>query len=169
MENESTVAPKKSSKMMPVMIVVALIVIVAIAAIAFSMNKETGDAQGQTIVPTQPAGVMEAQPTTADVMTNATYKDGEYSSEGEYTSPGGEETIDVTVTLKDGIVEDAEVVANATRPISKKMQGIFVAEYKDQVVGKKIDELNLTKVSSSSLAPKGFNDAIEKIKAEAKV
>jgi len=169
MENESQVAPKTASKMMPVMIVVAIIVIVAIAAITFSMNKGEDTAQDKTAIPTQPAGTMEAQPTKAEVMTNAIYKDGEYTSEGEYTSPGGEETIGVTVSLKDGVVEDAEVVANATRPISKKMQDSFVAGYKDQVIGKKIDELNLTKVSASSLAPKGFNDALEKIKAEAKV
>jgi hypothetical protein len=35
------------------------------------------------------------------------------------------------------------------------------------VVGKNISELQLTKVSGSSLTPQGFMDALEKIKAEA--
>jgi hypothetical protein len=42
------------------------------------------------------------------------------------------------------------------------------ADYKQYVVGKKIDEVQLTKVSGSSLTPQGFNDALAKIKAEAK-
>jgi hypothetical protein len=84
-----------------------------------------------------------------------------------YTSPGGAESIDVTLTLKDGVVEEAEVVSNATRPISKQMQTSFIGGYKELVVGKKLDEINLTKVSASSLTPKGFNDAVEKIKAQA--
>ncbi len=36
------------------------------------------------------------------------------------------------------------------------------------VVGKKIDEVQLTKVAGSSLTPKGFMDALEKVKTEAK-
>ena len=36
------------------------------------------------------------------------------------------------------------------------------------VVGKNIDEVAITKVAGSSLTPKGFTDALEKIKADAK-
>ena len=36
------------------------------------------------------------------------------------------------------------------------------------VIGKDIDEVNLTKVSSSSLTPKGFMDALKQIEVEAK-
>lgn len=161
MENETT---KSNSKVMPIMIVAAIVVIVAVAAIAFTMSKKPEAMQEQTAVPTQPQEAMEVQPTDAMI---AAYADGEYEAEGMYTSPGGAESIDVTLTLKGGIVEDAEVVSNATRPISKQMQASFIGGFKEQVVGKRIDEINLTKVSASSLTPKGFNDAIEKIKAQA--
>ncbi len=166
MENETPQAqtPKSNSRMMPVMIVAAIIVIVAVAAIAFTMSKKPEGDMDQTTVPTQPIDAMEAQPTAAMM---ASYKDGEYEAEGMYTSPGGAESIDVTLTLKDGVVEEAEVISNATRPISKQMQASFIGGYKELVVGKKLDEINLTKVSASSLTPKGFNDAVEKIKAQA--
>lgn len=100
--------------------------------------------------------------------SSASYKDGTYMEIGEYMSPGGQEELDVTITLKDGVISDVQVISKAFRPNSVRFQGEFVANYKRQVLGKNIDEVNLTKVSGSSLAPKGFNDAVEKIKTEAK-
>lgn len=95
------------------------------------------------------------------------YRDGTYNAEGNYVSPGGPESIGVTITLTDGMVTDATVVAKAERPMSKKMQDQFISGYKEQVIGKNIDEIELTKVSGSSLTPKGFNDALEEIKTQA--
>lgn len=101
-------------------------------------------------------------------MTNASYKNGNYSAVGDYMSPGGAEQVGVMVTLKDNVITDVTFEVKAERPISVKMQEAFAADYKQFVVGKKIDEVELTKVSGSSLTPKGFNDALAKIKAEAK-
>ncbi len=98
----------------------------------------------------------------------AEYKNGIYTQVGEYISPGGAETIGVTVTLTKGIISEVEVFSQANRPTTKKKQADFIANYKPMVVGKRIDEVNLTKVSGSSLTPKGFQDALEKIKIEAK-
>lgn len=96
------------------------------------------------------------------------YKAGKYTSEGEYTSPAGPEKVKVTVALKaDGTISDIEFVGETEHPMSKKFQGLFASGYKPLVMGKKIDEVQLDKVSGSSLTPKGFNDAIEKIKTQA--
>lgn len=109
-------------------------------------------------------------PQTAEVrQVNATYKDGVYEQIGNYTSPGGAEEIDVKLTLKNGIITDSEVTPKAERPISKMKQEAFVNGYKTSVVGKSIKDLQLGKIAGSSLTPKGFNDALEKIKAQAKV
>ena len=161
MENDAVSTPKPKSKMLPVLIVVVIVVVILIGAIAFSVSREPKVITPETVVNQQPS------PTT-EVMTAALYKDGTYEAIGNYTSPGGAETIDVTLTLKDGVVESANVVSKATRPTSKQMQASFIGGYKEQVIGKRLDELNLTKVAKSSLAPKGFNDAVAKIKAEAK-
>lgn len=96
------------------------------------------------------------------------YKNGEYSAVGNYESPGGPEEVYVSLMLKDNVITDVTFETKAERPLSVKFQEIFGADYKQYVVGKNIDEVELTKVSGSSLTPKGFNDALAKIKAEAK-
>jgi uncharacterized protein with FMN-binding domain len=97
------------------------------------------------------------------------YADGSYSATGGYTSPGGAESVDVSLTLKDGVITVAAFKGNAQRPISVKMQGQFAAGFTEQVVGKSIDQLSLSVVNGSSLTPKGFMDAVTKIKLEAAV
>jgi uncharacterized protein with FMN-binding domain len=94
-------------------------------------------------------------------------KDGTYTEDGSYNSPGGEESITVKLTLAGGVVEDLDVTSNATNPNSKKYQGEFVDGINDIVVGKSIDDLNVSKVAGSSLTSGGFNDAIDKIIADA--
>src|SRR5690606_35922471 len=110
--------------------------------------------------------------TGVDANTNTgaeatSYRDGEYTVTGHYTSPAGPETIKVTLTLQDNVVTDAEVVAEATNQISIMRQGEFVGGYKAQVIGKNLNEVNVGKVAGSSLTPKGFNEAVEQIKAQA--
>ncbi len=117
-------------------------------------------------VSASPKGTM---PAIENFVSKNEYKDGTYTAEGKYVSPGGDESIDVTLTLKNDIVTESQVESNATRPMSVKYQGFFIEGYKALVIGKNIDEVVLDKVSGSSLTPKGFNDAVEKIKAEAKV
>ena len=96
------------------------------------------------------------------------YKDGEYVQVGNYTSPAGQEQIDVDLKIKDGIVTQVVVTPQAENPKSKYMQGVFVENVSNLVVGKNIKDLKLGKVAGSSLTPQGFNDALEKIKVQAK-
>jgi len=110
-----------------------------------------------------PATVPENTP------AKSTYKDGTYSADGNYFSPGGSEQIALRLNIKDDIIADAVTEANSpSGPTAIRYQAIFVANFKQYVVGKKIDEVKLDKVSGSSLTPKGFNDALNKIKAQAK-
>lgn len=128
------------------------------------------------------AATAQAQPTTAMMkdttsgdatasdsmmMKDSAYKDGTYEATGHYVSPGGPEELDVSITVKNGKITDTSTVSKATNPKSVMMQGIFIDNYKDMVVGKSLDEVHLDKVAGSSLSPKGFNDALEQIKKEA--
>jgi len=99
---------------------------------------------------------------------NAEYKDGIYDAIGSYISPGGAEELGVKLTLLNGIVVDSSVEVLTDREISLEMQEDFAANYHPFVLGKSIDEIELTKVSGSSLTPNGFNDALEKIKVQAR-
>lgn len=147
-----------------------VVVIIAVAVFAFYTTQGTTKNAG---VPTQSAQEAKAtqapQPTDA-VATEAVsaYKDGKYTVTGEYVTPGGPREIGVTITLKDGVITDSTFEGKADDPTSQRFQGEFGDNYKPEVVGKNIDEVSVTKVAGSSLTPKGFTDALEKIKAEAK-
>jgi uncharacterized protein with FMN-binding domain len=95
------------------------------------------------------------------------YADGTYDASGSYQAPSGTETIDVTVTLEGGVITDVQVVGNATDPEAQQHQGEFIGGIAGEVVGKPIDEIQVSKVSGSSLTSGGFNKAIDEIKAEA--
>lgn len=144
-------------------IVVVLVVVIVLAAGVYEFSKPKAE------------NAMTPAPTAAESMTGPTameqagaYKDGTYDVEGDYLSPGGEEHIGVSLTLKGDLVEDVTFTSKATRPNSVKFQGQFATGYKELVVGKNIDEVTLDVVSGSSLTPKGFNDALAKIKELAK-
>ena len=136
------------------LLAIALLVMIGVGIFTFS-GREKKETQSPSLEPKK-------------AMTEASYKDGEYTQTGDYTSPGGPEHIVVKLTLKEGLVEQAEVTPQATLPYSVKWQGVFADNFKSIVIGKNIKDLNLGKVAGSSLTPKGFNNALEKIKAEAK-
>lgn len=95
------------------------------------------------------------------------YAAGTYSAEGSYTNPGGQSSVEVEMTLGDGgVVEDVTVTPQATGT-SRQYQDKFVSGIADEVVGKSIDELDVSKVSGSSLTSGGFNEALAQIKSDA--
>lgn len=142
-------------------IVVALIAIAATAVIVLSGNR--------TDESNTPSASVSPSPSTAAETADSTssYKDGTYTATGSYQTPGGRESIDVTVTLSGGTITDATVKQNAISGEAEEYQGKFVSGYKSQVVGKKINEVSLTRVAGSSLTPNGFNDAIDDIESQA--
>lgn len=109
--------------------------------------------------------------TTTDTGADSesgTYTAGTYDAEGSYSTPGGEQSVAVEVTVEaDGTITDVEVTPQAESGNSAEFQEEFADGIADQVVGKKIDELDVSKVSGSSLTSGGFNAAIEDILAEA--
>lgn len=163
MDQQKTEAEEKKPNYM-IIGILALALVAVIAGGAMFMSSQNNANTNSSPTPQQ---AMEQTPSSS-TTAKSPYKNGEYNAMGDYQSPGGAEQIDVTLTLEDGMVKEVEVVPQATRPISKTKQADFAANYKEFVVGKNIDEVLLTKVSGSSLTPKGFNDAIEKIKVEAK-
>lgn len=116
----------------------------------------------QPSVPTPPTKTPTTQPPVSTV-----YKNGTYSTSATYMSPGGMDTLKVTLTLKDDIVVDSTVTGSGDNT-SKRYQDMFIAGYKQYVVGKNLASINIGKVSGSSLTPHGFNAALLKIKAQAK-
>jgi len=100
--------------------------------------------------------------------SGSVYRDGTYSADGTYRSPQGQETVGVQLTLASGTVIAVKITEHPSNPNTRKFQGEFSGGIAAQVVGRNIDELKVEKVAGSSLTSGGFNEAVEKIKAEAK-
>ncbi|MET0813372.1 MAG: hypothetical protein ABWY03_09970 [Microbacterium sp.] len=99
--------------------------------------------------------------------STAEYADGTYTADGTYQTPESVETISVTVSLEDGVITAVDVEGDPQKAESKQYQGQFIGGISDEVVGKPIDEVSVSRVAGSSLTSGGFNEAIETIKAEA--
>lgn len=95
------------------------------------------------------------------------YADGTYTADGSYQTPETVEEISVTLTLADGVVTDVEVTGDPKAPETTRYQGEFIDGIADEVVGKPIDDLNVSRVAGSSLTSGGFNTAVESIKEQA--
>jgi uncharacterized protein with FMN-binding domain len=96
------------------------------------------------------------------------YKDGTYTATGSYDSPGGLDTVGVTLTLKNDIINSVSFTPMAHDGISARYQSMFASGFQSLVLGKNIAAIHLNAVSGSSLTGAGFNDALAKIKAQAK-
>lgn len=153
--------------------------IIAITAILLYEQQQPVDGEMNATPKQQSVVTMTPSPSVADaaggtMLTDAerpegdsNYIDGTYEAKGVYTTPGGEREIAVSITVTDDVVTAATFTGFATDPASKRFQGEFAEGFQAQVVGKNIDELNLQKVSGSSLTPKGFMNALETIKVQA--
>ena len=98
-----------------------------------------------------------------DAGSAADLADGQYSANGPYFAPSGQESVDVTLTLKDGVVTALSVHGNATDPEAKQYEAKFTSGVDALVVGKPIASLDVTNVAGSSLTSSGFDAAIADI------
>jgi hypothetical protein len=105
--------------------------------------------------------------TSGSTAKNNSYKNGTFVASGSYDSPGGTESITVSVTLQNGVVTATSAQSGATDEDAKEFQAQFISGYKQLVIGKSISNLSLSRVSGSSLTSQGFNEAIDQIKQEA--
>ncbi|MEV7397722.1 FMN-binding protein [Aeromicrobium sp. NPDC092404] len=112
------------------------------------------------------AGDASGDDTSADDGA-ATYKDGDYEASAGYSNPGGESEVKVEVTLAANKITEVTVTPLAENGTSKQYQEKFAGGISDEVVGKSLDELDVSKVAGSSLTSSGFNAAIDDIKADA--
>ena len=131
-------------------------------------REDSSEDGGVPVVPPTPPADTSKQTVPASTAVSAIYKDGVYSATGSYMSPGGQDQIAVTLTLKGGVITNASVVPTSGDRTSARYEARFVSGYKQYVIGQKISDVYLTNVSGSSLTPIGFNNALTQIKAQAK-
>lgn len=81
-----------------------------------------------------------------------------------YITPGGEETIDIMLTLANGVVTEATALPQAKHPTSKQMQAGFEQDFSGAVVGKTLSELeNIDRIGGASLTTGGFRRAVAEL------
>lgn len=150
--------------------VVVLVLAVAVYGLFSYVKRETPATEIPTNLPVAPTATTPTgatSPASTPVAQKYLYKNGSYSAIGNYTSPGGAEEVGVKLEVLGDVITNVSVEVKATRPASKNWQNAFAGGVKSVVVGKKLDEVKLDKVSGSSLTPKGWNDAILKIQKQA--
>lgn len=116
----------------------------------------------------QDAAKTEEKKVSEKEVVSAVYADGTYEISGDYLSPAGAEKIGFKLVVKGDVVQDLVVTPKAENKASQQYQGLFVKGVNKLVVGKKISDIGpLPAVNGSSLTPKGFDDALAKLKVEA--
>lgn len=144
--------------------------VAAVIAAAGAAIAACGDDGSSTAASSTTAAANSPAADTSAVQNEAAtsaYKNGEYTAVGSYQSPGGEQQLGVTVTLSNSVITALSVDTSQTKGTSADFQGKFKSGIDALVVGKSIDELDVSKVSGSSLTSGGFNDAIDQIKTDA--
>lgn len=156
---------KNGKKIVAGVVVLFVIALLALGAKALTAKDDVPQAASSQ----QPASTSDTTGTSnSSTATASTYKDGTYTATGSYDSPGGNQSVSVSVTLKSGVVTGSSVQEGANDPTAREYQQDFISGYKAFVTGKNIDSIRLSRVSGSSLTSSGFNSALQKIKDQAK-
>ncbi|MEI6553118.1 MAG: hypothetical protein WCO09_00965 [bacterium] len=129
-----------------------------------SANTQTAPiATAQTQTPTQ-----SQTPPPVATTKKYLYKNGTYTADGPYNTPEGQVAISVTITITNDVITDANVTSVSGDNTSIRYQNKFISGYKQYVIGKSVDSVQLSNVSGSSLTPAGFNNAFASIKVQAR-
>jgi hypothetical protein len=132
-----------------------------IGMLAGCASTSTGASSGSTSTSTSS--------TSSDNLSSdsTTYKDGTYSADGSYNSPGGRETISVTLTVKSSVVTAVSVKTVSADATAEQYEAQFESGISAAVVGKKLGTLSVSRVAGSSLTSQGFNSAVSTIRSDA--
>lgn len=160
----------------PVRIGTALLGVAGIVTLAGCAGGATSDAAAPAPAATTAAPAASSAPSSApsesaatgSATTSGTYADGTYEATGQYATPESVETVDVTLTLAGDTITEVNVTGDPQAAESRRYQSEFIGGIAAEVVGKKLDEISVSKVAGSSLTSGGFNNAVETIKTEAK-
>lgn len=107
---------------------------------------------------TKPAEVQQ-QETAAQVIADGTYTD-----QVEYHSPGGQDTIEISLTVEKDIVKAVSIKSIKADGTSIRFINGVNDALPDLVIGKKISELNLPKqISGSSLTTTAFKFHVDQL------
>lgn len=140
---------------MPYIITILVAVVLGVGFTLFQSNKT--------------ASVSEPTPITQTTPTNVVvnFKDGTYNADATYRTPVmSKYKINVALQVTDGVVTNstATYADGAEKDPNAKH---FEEAYKVEVIGKKLNDINLSRVGGASLTTGAFNQALTVIKTQA--
>lgn len=141
-----------------------LSVLVAVAACG---NAADAASEGEPPATASPRAMDETADAGSMDTAGDAFVDGTYTAEGSYQTPGGQESVEVELTVADDVVTGVTVTPQATGGNAERFQGQFASGIADEVVGQDLAGLAVDKVSGSSLTSGGFNAALDQIRADA--
>lgn len=95
------------------------------------------------------------------------YADGLFRAVGDYISPAGPQGISVAVQLKDDTVAWVMVTPRTFIGEPAEFQNKFAKAAPDEVVGRDVDTITVSRLAGASLTSDAFNQALADIKAQA--
>ena len=103
-------------------------------------------------------------------IPNPTYKDGTYTVTTSYIAPSRTtHNVTATLTILNDVVTTAAVNFSGEKAeTSSQYQSRFSQNYQSEVVGKKLDNISLTRVGGASLTTGAYNKALLQVKTEAR-
>lgn len=168
---------ERNSRLKLTATVLAVLVVAGVVVLADHFKSESNKAAAtSSIAANTTPSVATGTPSTSSTGTSGSsgssvtpgaYKDGTYTASSGYRVPHGSESIQVSVTLKDGVVASSSVQNSENDFDSAQFQEEFAAAYKSYVVGKKISSLQLGVIAGASDTTAGFNEALSQIASQA--
>jgi hypothetical protein len=176
---------ERNAKIKLAAIVVSVIVIAGIVALADHLKSKNHDMASTTApsgtaatqsVPdtssdsaasTTPSGTSSSPGAASNSSSTSSLKDGIYTASDTYIVPPGKESIQVTVTLQNGVITASSIQNSENDHDSAQFQQDFAAVYKSHVVGKNISGLKLGALAGASDTADAFNQAISQITSKA--
>lgn len=104
---------------------------------------------------------------TAPVPAEATtYRNGLYSTEVNYRTPAGMYKMNVSLTLSNDTITKTTIAFDEAA-LKSDYSGDFAGSYENEVLGKDLGTIDLSRVGGASLTSKAFNSAVATIKTKA--
>ncbi len=167
---------EQRSKVKLITTVVTVLAIAAVVVFADHLKSQSSKRTATSLAPATTTSASNGSSNTTSPTTNGTsstsstsFKDGTYTATSDYLVPhGGQEEIQVSLTLQSGTVTDVSIKNSESDVDSAQYQESFAGVYKNYVVGKKIAGLQLGAIAGASDTAQGFNDAVGQIETQAK-
>jgi hypothetical protein len=114
-------------------------------------------------------GITEGDADSGNSLYN--FKDGEYTADTTYVAPGrASHTVGLKLTIVDDIVTATTISFGGDKvDASSNFQNKFATAYQAEIIGKKLSDIELSRVAGASLTTEAFNKAKAQVATQAQM